>query len=211
MFVFRNWKRFTRGLGVLGIGLVLGTAVLSRPPNVNLVWHQSVPTPFAPERLGKHLASLNRWPQWFHHLQKVERLSPLPSSLSTQEPPPDLFLGALLRLHLRVKNRQPFQVDFHVEEYLPEKRLRLRLVADSSQKLTRAFQQLTWEIGLHPGQVTGKVEATPQRWQSRLWGRLAPSILLYHAFSPDLFKLAQKEYAFDLPHRPAGNPWGGSL
>ena len=204
-----SYPAVRRSLAVLG-ALIVGFALGARTPDLDLHFVRNIPTPLTPERLGKNISSVARWPQWFFSLSKVTLVdSPRWKLASTQKGDPTLIeKGSILSLEMNSHRylSQPFVLTAEVTEFQPLHILRLKIVEDSSGRLTRLFDHLEWQLDFEaqPGGaiIHAQVVAHTRYWKSRLFGRLAERILMNQVFYPDIIKLSGLKQPFSVDDGP---------
>jgi len=220
-----------RSLAVSGV-LVLGFVLGARTPNLDLHFVRNIPTTLTLERLGKNVSSVARWPQWFFSLARVTVLDS-PSlrlasmhvqhgslrqtsqqiSLHRDDPtlrdPSLIEKGSILSLEMNSHRylSQPFVLTAEVTEFQPLHTLRLKILEDSSGRLTRLFDHLEWQLDFEaqPGGgaiIHAREVAHTRYWKSRFFGRLAERILMNQVFYPDIIKLSELKQPFSVDDGP---------
>lgn len=184
-------RRQTRRLALALLALVIASfALLAQGPGQEVVFSREIPTQASIEDLDLAMRAVINWPQWIFSLKDAQVVDiagkPLPAAQQ------EARLGSRIRLWIEPKKREwkRYQLLTEVTAYEPLKRISLRVLEDSTGKLTAAFSSLEWTVELLPGKVLGVSRGTPAHWRSRLFSRLAPHILMYQAFYPDLLTLA---------------------
>lgn len=178
--------------------IFLGLLFLARGPEQDLTFYRVVPSEIQVDRLERNILATTRWPQWFHALEKVTFL---PATQTT------LALGCILNLRIDSHKafKKPFDLEFEVTEFDPSHKIVLKLLKDSSGKLTRLFDRLEWRLEWEPepsknsrykSRVTGVVTAHTQHWKGRFFGRISEKILMNQVFYPDLVKLVELRQPF---------------
>jgi hypothetical protein len=168
--------------------LVLAASKLSGGPDFDLKFSRELGTTVTPGQVDAVWNDLSAWPRWFHSLGSARALN---GSLGT------LAKGQELALEIDPKKgeRKRFTLHAKVLEYVPEKKLVLRVTYDSKHRITELFDRLDWSLELNPGpgqlNLVGEAHAHTSHWRSRFFGRLADRILMNQVFYPDLFKLAK--------------------
>jgi hypothetical protein len=152
----------------------------------------------SPDRLDRNISSVTRWPQWFFSLAEVQILNP-------QTPPQKTIeKGSLLSLAIDPKKglKKKFNITVEVLHYSPGKDLHLKILKDSSGRLTRLFDSLEWIIHFQPKDsgslIQGTVTAHTCHWKSRLFGKIAEKIILHQVFYPNIVKLAELKQPFSV-------------
>jgi len=203
-------KSFKKSLMILFLISILWTAWAVQRPNQELHFTREVVSELSPERLDRNIASVTRWPQWFHSLSEV---TVLPSGTLPSQPIPNsiqrsIQVGDLLKL----KMTKPFELTARVLEYIPNQKMKLAILADSSGKMTRIFDQLTWSIELMPhpkgSVIRGEATAHTCHWRSRMLGDVAEKILMNQVFYPNLIKLSLLRQPFSVEPPPLGSGIG---
>jgi hypothetical protein len=219
-----QWKRFW--FAFAGLVLILGVTltILSREPNRPVKFVREVPTSLSPEKVGLALHWILSWPQWHHMTTEARRLdgSMRPYPLATQS----AQTGALVEFVVepREQKQRRFIIQAEIEDYVPNQKLSLRLLSESSGKLQAQFQNLRWTIEIVSGTphgapglgkqptengtlIRGTLTAETRSWRSRLFSRVAERILLNQIFYPNLTALAElkEPQRFDPTSAPAQN------
>lgn len=184
-------RKFWGGMLVLALGAItLFFAAAVNGPDVQLRLDRTVPSKHQAEKLGPLLSETESWPQWFHHLVKVQVLGAEGSS-------PKLASGSRLRL-LFDSHKSPwseFELSAEVVELVPNRKLRLRILSDSTDRLTRLFSNIEWQVEFEPSEkgtlLRGTATAQATHWRSRLTGTIAERIVMHQVFYPDLIKLGE--------------------
>jgi hypothetical protein len=175
--------------GFLGVTALL--LFFSRGPDIDLHFYRVIPSAMEVTRIERNLGATSRWPQWFHSLQKV-------TPVSNQAIQP----GSVFELQILPHRggSKPFVLTMEVTDYIPAQKLSLKLIHDSSSKLTRLFDQLNWEIQILPdpqgSRIIGSAVAHTKTWRARLFGRISEKILMNQIFYPDLIRLAELRQPF---------------
>lgn len=205
MPTMRNSKKVTVwGVVVLCLGaFVLYLAAVAQGPDRNLTLVRDVPSRAPVGVLAERVTDLKQWPSWFHYLDEAHAL-----------PDAKAPLQAGTDLKLRIDSHKTpwsgFELIARVEEYVPGSRFRLRVLEDSSQKLTRLFENIEWAVEIQPAgtgsRVLGTATARTRNWRSRIFGALVEKILMHQIFYPDLIKLAEfTQRDANSPGLPAGS------
>jgi hypothetical protein len=148
------------------------------------------------ETLENKWSSTTRWANWFFNLDSV--IFPK----GTYEP------GDFIKLKVTSpkKYQKPFYLTLKVENYVPKRTLKLKLVEDSSQKITKLLSDIIWNIQIEndetgKNKIIAEISATTKTWKSRFYGSYAKDILLNQIFYPDLISFTEKQYLFDIPEQ----------
>ena len=171
---------------------------LANGPDQSLSFKREVPSVLDPSRYERIIGAPNRWPQWFFSLGSVE-------ILGEGANPQPMHVGSLLQLNMAPKKltSKAFALKVKITEYSPGRVLKMQIVEDSSQRLTRLFDRLEWKIEIlpHPkgSLILGTASAHTSHWRSRLFGRLSERILMNQTFYPDLLKLSELTQPFSTP------------
>jgi hypothetical protein len=192
---------------------ILGFSLLAVGPDFDIHFSRTVPSTLDADRIDRNISSTSRWTQWFYSLSEVS-VKNTDSSL----PPTNFKEGSIVELKMNPRKGQhkKFQLKALVTEYTPGKKLSLRLLEDSSNRLTQIFDRLEWKIEILPPApgakmskkmgsqpqasiIQGTAIAHTQHWRARLFGRLAEKILMNQVFLPNLVKLAELKQPFSVP------------
>jgi hypothetical protein len=183
--------RFTGGFLVTLLGAtVLLLSSYANGPDRELSLSRVIPSDLTTGHLDRQISSLTRWPQWFYSLKeaKADPSSPAPSLLKK---------GDVITLAMDPKKgpSKCFSLKAEVTEYRPAHSLSLKIIDDSSHRLTLLFDRLEWKIELEPKPSGGSwirstAIAHTHHWRSRLFGAIAEKILMHQVFYPNVLKLA---------------------
>jgi hypothetical protein len=181
------------GLGVLGVVFL----VLALQPDRSMSFSRVVPSKYSAEKLGRSMFTPARWPQWFHHLDAVRMNTP------------ELQTGTLLTLQMDPQKgtKKRYTLTAEVTHYVPNQEIQLRILSDSSLRLTQLFETLDWSFRIEsrnldpnpPGSLlTGTATVRTKSWRARLIGSFASRVLLNQVYSPNLLKLSEQETPFTI-------------
>lgn len=199
----KNSSKWFFRLGTASLGLMLlFFYILANRPDMELHFQRVVPSDSNSERIMRFMSSVTRWPQWFYSLNQV-RIKPGKHSTEIEK-------GSIIVLDMdpHKGSKKRFQLTAEVTQYLPGRSLGLKILQDSSGRLTRLFDHLEWNIEIRDqgkgSLISGTVIAHTHHWRSRLFGQIAEKILLNQTFYPDLVKLAELKHPFstDVPPPP---------
>jgi hypothetical protein len=173
-------------------------------PDQSLYFSRSVPSELEPNRLGRYLAAPTRWPNWFFSLREVKIMNPEALNAS-QELDETASIGAIIELIMdpgKGKGKV-FTLTVQVASYVPqENELTIRVLSDSSGRLTKLFDAMEWKIQIKPNPkgsgslVMGEAKAHTCHWRSRFFGITAEKIMMNQVFYPHLIKLAELKQPF---------------
>lgn len=186
-----------------GIALFMGAAVwLGRGPDLEVSFKREIPLKTQAADVGLALRAVINWPRWIFSLKDAQVVGPDGQPLPPAQQ--EARVGARVKMWIEPKKREWKRYELLTEvTRASAEGLTLRVLSDSKQKLTTAFTDLEWNVDVvhSPASVRGKPfgdvklvgssRAQTAHWRSRLFGRLAPNILMYQAFYPDLMTLAQ--------------------
>jgi hypothetical protein len=167
---------------------------------MDLSFTRIVPSNLEPSRLERNISAPSRWPQWFHTLDAVKG------------PPFQVGSQVTLLIDPNKGSHKKFELVVQVIEHIPNSKLVLRVINDSTGRLTRLFDRLDWIVELEPhGQGTlikGTASAHTRSWRSRLIGRVAGKILLNQVYYPNIMKLAglKQPFSTEIPPQKLGLP-----
>lgn len=181
-------------LAVLGLLLAgLGWAALR--PDFDLRMEREVASPLPAAQLGAKLADLPRWRDW-HYRMREARMA------AGQAAGAPLAPGSKVELVFLPKGlgREDYVISARVSRWEPGKAIGLELENDSRGRLTRVFSRLAWTLEIRPegagSAVRATVEARTSSWQARLYGVLAPRVILNQALYANLEELAGVQAPF---------------
>ena len=185
----RNLKVTVWGLIVLVLGAItLWMVSLAQGPDRELVLFREFPSKVPITTVSAQVTDLKRWPEWFHALEEARVISG--PSTSPQ-------VGSVIKLSIDT-HKTPwshFELVTRVEEFVPGKKFRLKVLEDSSGKLTTLFDRIEWMVEVEGegsgSRIRGAATAHTSHWRSRVFGTLAEKILLHQIFYPNLLKLAE--------------------
>jgi hypothetical protein len=194
--------------GISILGLFLGTAALftyyAQSPDRELDFVREVPSSLSPTRLDRNISTVARWPQWFFALKKVHMGQSETATTAQGNPLQKVQKGYILTLDIDSKKglKKKYSLTAQVTQYIPGKRLDMKILDDTSGKLTRLFDHIEWSIELKPKDkgslIRGEMHARTRHWRSRLFGQIAEKILMNQLFYPDLLKLAELKQPFSV-------------
>lgn len=185
---------------LLALGFFCGVSALwlgsvARGPDFDIELTRKVPSRLSVDYLDQAWNLIRQWPAWMYAGvsadQVTETGSPVPKSEQK------LKIGAYIRLGEDTKRglHSRYSITVQVTEYIPRKKLSMRVIADSKNRLTHLLDSLEWSIELEPNGtgswIYGKALARTRTWRARLFGKLAPKILLNQVYYPNLFILAE--------------------
>jgi hypothetical protein len=181
---------------------------LAQQPDYEIVFTREVNADAPQTAIETALWSLNNWPQWFFITAQVQRVDLAGNAFPMKDQ--ILVPGAWIRFWMDPKKGKykKFELLAVVKEYTPLKQMTLRILQDTSGRLTRLFSLIEWKIELipaspgHTAQIRGTQTVRTRHWRSRLFGRLAERIYMNQVFYPDLMTLGK----ITLPTYP--NPFG---
>ena len=164
-------------------------------PDRDLVFVRDVPTSLDAKILDQAMSTIANWPTWHHMLEEAKIID----LRGLEYPAKDQVLtrGELIKFKIENPQKQwkRFELVAELVEYEPRKKVHLRLLKDSTNRITHLFSTLEWTVELMPnpsGQGTlirGTAIAHTNHWRGRLFGIMAPRILMNQVFYPDLVKL----------------------
>jgi hypothetical protein len=205
---FQNWRRWFAAI----LGFV--TAVLlfcwweARDPDLSLDFSREAHSKLDPSLLARKMENVSEWKTWFHSTRSVQVVDSQNHPLAPTEQV--AREGALLEIQIDPGKgaRKRFQLAARINRYIPGQLLEIQVLDDSKGKLPRLFKNVTWRIELLPQAeqekgvlIRGTEEAHTTHWRSRLFGRIAPKILLNQIFYPNLLILANP----DAHQKPEGS------
>jgi len=187
-------KWFWRSVQMSLVALVGFLVVAALGSDRTVSMERVVPSPFAADKIGAAVHFMSNWPRWHHFAKSAERLGfrDQPVAVSDQYAVP----GALILLTVDPKDKpwKRFTLKLEVTEYVPYKKISLRLLEDSTGKITKLLDQVSWSIEIIPNATEGStihasVSGHTKSWRSRLFGRVASRILLNQILAADVVAL----------------------
>ncbi len=191
--------------GLLSIAFTTYCVALVFRPDYEVTFERLVNAPKAkgPEaeapRIENALSDIQTWPKWFHLGKSAKFVSP--SKI--------LEKGAIVELGLEPKDKPYRHFDLRAEVVSIEResekheinKLTLLIISDSSHKLTRLFDEMTWTLEVKHEQgaphealrtwVVGQLKAKTHHYKSRILCAIASRVVLNQVFYPDLIELSQ--------------------
>lgn len=212
-----SFSVWVKTLSVALGAFVLLFIVFANGPDVELQFQKTIPSKLEASWIIRNMDAVTRWPQWFHSVDKVTLLNS-----------DHLQTGAQLLIQIDPKKgkRKRFSLKAEVLDYQPGHLLRMKILEDSSLRLTRLFDNLEWKIEIKPAQQAGTLATQAQRpsrqappetilvgtssgktrhWRSRLFGHLSEKILMHQVFYPNLIKLSELRQPFSADPLPVPN------
>jgi hypothetical protein len=191
-------------------------AYLANGPDRELSFTREVPTSLPLETLHESIWSISNWPEWFYSVSKAERVDIMGRPLPTTDQ--SVTQGALIRLEIQPhkgERRGSFDLLMQVTEFIPQKRITMRLTRDGSGRIQKIVERLEWKIEIEgQGQAGAKsahvIRATATartcHWRSRVIGGIASRVLMNQLFYPNVMALG----LFTQPRPPNPFPAYGS-
>lgn len=136
----------------------------------------------------------NQYENWLHWIKAAKAIEKLDSSGIPMPAAGEPHVGDKIRILIvpDKKEWKRFTIELQVLEFDLNHHLKLKLLSDSTQKLTRLLQDLQWEVNiLNEKIIQGFCKAKTQSARSRILAMLASRILLNQVFYVDLIKLAE--------------------
>lgn len=193
---FQYWRRWlVAGLGLITVSLLFCWWE-ARLPDAELTFTREASSHLELAQLSEKLEHVSEWKNWFHSAKEIQLMDSQNHPLPQAEQRPRE--GALLEIVIdpgRGAYRR-FQISAKITRYEPGKCLELEVLDDSTGKIVRLMDHLLWKIELLPDPenkqilIRGTETAHTSHWRSRLFGRLAPRVLLNQLFYPNLMVLA---------------------
>lgn len=181
-------------LAVILAAIVGGAISVAEGPDFEIELDRKIPSNLSPEYLDKAVQLIRQWPAWYFACVGADQVNA--NGIPLPETEQKLEKGAFIRLREDTKRRLhgEYSVTLQVVDYVPEM-LRMRVIADSKNNLTRLFDPLEWTVQFVPREkgswILGKATARTHHWRARLFGKLMPKILLNQVYYPNLFILAE--------------------
>lgn len=192
-------KRFYGGLFVLLLGsFLIAAAALGNRPDFDLILRRELPAKSDAAFLGGIISETQHWHLWIRNLADVQVMNAATGARGSK-PAPGLSTGQVLKLTIDSKKTPWSHLDLvaRVEEFIPSRKVRLRIIEDSSGKLSRLFDRIDWVVEVLPDPkgkaalIRGESSAHTANWRSRLFGTVATNIVLHQIYYPNLLKLAE--------------------
>lgn len=193
---FKHWRRWL--IGALGFvtAFLLFCWWEARLPDETLTFDRQVTSKLTYSDVSQKLENVTEWKNWFHDAREVQILDSQNHPLPKEEQ--KAHTGAHLEIQINPGKgtHRHFQIAARITRFEPGKLLELEILDDSSGKIIKLFDHLTWRIELAQGAenqqvlISGTEIAHTSHWRSRLFGRIAPRVLLNQVFYPDLMVLA---------------------
>jgi hypothetical protein len=206
--ISRRLKTSLAATVVVFAGFGAYCTVLAQGEDRDLVWTREVPLEAAPDHTAKAIHALVNWKNWVFSGEEIERIDALGRVMTVK----DQFAekGALLTFHINPHKgeHRKFELQVEITDYEPGKSLELRVLKDSSGRLTKLFSGLTWKLEILPAEgsqgprLRGTEHARTQHWRSRVFSRLSERILMHQAYFLDLLKLSTITQPLDVNPRP---------
>ncbi len=192
---------------VLGLALALSPIVVCAVrPNFEIDWARVVPSELPVSTLAAALDDPKLWPIYYHSLKSVRFETP------TGQATESIAVGNRVFYSVEPKGKEwkRFELTGEIAEYIPGKKLRVKLVDDSKKKITTVFEDYEWELSVgepsadirskgFTSVASGAARATTATWRGRVFGSLFSRILMNQVYYVDLVKLGtfdrQKEAA----------------
>jgi hypothetical protein len=186
---------------------------LASQPNHDIVFVRNVPSNLNASFLGKSIAELRDWPLWHHMMVSAQLVDQRGQPYSAKDQVLDpQSKGGIILLKIENPNKQwkRFELMAEVLEYQPNRLIRLKLLKDSKEKITKIFDTLEWTIELLPPSEPSRHQSAPQttirgtviahtdHWRGRVFGGLTPRIIMNQVFYADLVKFATLDKELDL-------------
>ncbi|MFL5814022.1 MAG: hypothetical protein ACJ763_10635 [Bdellovibrionia bacterium] len=193
---FKHWRRWLVAL----LGFITAFLIFcwweARLPDESLSFVREASSQLPIKELSSKLETVTKWKDWFHNVREAQVVD------SQNHPLPRVeqmaHTGALLEIQIDPGkgSHRVFRLAGKITRFEPGKVLEIQILDDSSGKITKLFDQLSWKIELIPSadgksvQIVGTETAHTSHWRSRLFGRLAPRVLLNQLFYPNLLVLS---------------------
>jgi hypothetical protein len=193
-----GWRRLKFWVGATTLAPLLAVlawcAVLALGPDRDLVFTREVPSEVPLETLDESLRRVPVWPKWHFDVHESRAIDGLGRPFAWRDQM--VLPGMDVRWTMMPKKRESrrYELQLYVVAYRPRRLLQLRVMKDTTGRLTRLFEYLEWtvEIGERaPGTfVRGTLRARTANWRSRVMGGLAERVFLSQVLQADLFALA---------------------
>jgi hypothetical protein len=193
---FQHWRKWLAAL----LGFITAFLILcwweARLPDESLTFVRESTSQLSMNELSSKLEVVTKWKDWFHNVREAQVLDsqnhPLPRAEQIAR------TGALIEIQIDPGkgSHRVFRISGRITRFEPGKVLEIQILDDSSGKITKLFDQLSWKIELTPSadgssvKIVGTENAHTSHWRSRLFGRLAPRVLLNQLFYPNLLVLS---------------------
>jgi hypothetical protein len=178
------------------LALITLLIALSCGPDRTLEFDREVRSEKAYAELSYQLGTLSEWPKWFQSLESAEIIDPTQSPALKEKPVAATGARILLKMDPHKGAHRRFEIIGRIVSYDPGRKLVIDIENESSGRLMRLFDRLTWSVELlREGSTSatlliGHETAHTANWRGRLFGRIAERILLNQAFYPDMIVFA---------------------
>lgn len=189
----------------VGMGALLIWA--ARGPDFELRLEREVRTPVPPTQLQKAVGATINWPDWHFNTREVLAID----FTGFAYPARDQWVkkGSLLELSMEPPKKEwkRFLIRARVLDYVPGELLSVAFIEETKGRIQKLLSELTWTLRFEPlpadasGRpmtlIRGTATARTLSAKGRIFGRLAPKILMNQVFYPDLERLGRLEFPRD--------------
>jgi len=199
----RHTLKLLVGVSAVLLGLTLLGLWAGNGPDFELQMVREVPTTIPLPQLQKAMGATINWPEWHFNTRQVQAIDL--TGLAYPAKAQWIESGTLLIFSMEPPKKEwkRFLIRARIDEYVPGSRLRLSFIEETKGRIQKLLSDLNWTLEILPDPATGHhlirgtVRASTLSARARIFGRLAPRILMNQVFYPDLEKLARLEFPKD--------------
>jgi hypothetical protein len=206
MVAFLKSPRLWLALGCFFALLIATVAYFGRGEDFPIEWTREVPSRLSLQELEPALRDMRAWPVYMRELKEAY----LVKGASTEQyqrfmkerfEVPGVGSEVILQVEPKGKEWKRYQVRAEVIALEPGKRIRFRLIEESTGKTARLLDGLEWEVSIHPSEgrwkergypsyVRGQAVARTRSRRSRFLGRVFKRSMMNQIYWIDLVRLA---------------------
>jgi hypothetical protein len=203
MVAFLKSPRLWLALGSFIVILIATIAYFGRGEDYPIEWTREVPSRLSLAELEPALRDMRFWPVYMRELKEASVVKADSPSQFLKAPFEVPGVGSEVLLHVEPKGKEwkRYQVRATVIALEPGKRIRFRLIEESTGKTARLLDGLEWEVSIHtsegrwkehgyPSYVRGVATARTRSRRSRFLGRVFRRSMMNQIYWIDLVRLA---------------------
>jgi hypothetical protein len=203
MIAFLKSPRFWLSFAFVAGFSVAALAYLGRGPDYPIEWTREVPSRHGFEVLEPALRDMRFWPIYMRELKEAHTIRAGTPALALKAPfeIPGVGSEILLAIEPKGKEWKRYQVRAEVIALEPGRKIRFRLLEESTGKTVRLLDGLEWEVSVHPSEgrwkergypsfVRGVAYAKTRSRRSRILGRVFRRSMMNQIYWIDLVRLA---------------------